>query len=335
MPDGPIIVVDNSMDASEAAILQASLPSPQVQLLVSPRNVGFGAACNLGVQASHTAYVMLLNPDAWVVPGCLSQLKACLDNNADLGAVSPMQWWDSDGQWLLPLAWLPTGPGMWALEAAWRNSRWAWNLSMAYRRLALGTWTSQERYVEQRALSGGAVMIRRSAIPHAVSLFDPDFFMYYEDSDLSLRLRQSGWKLGLVPGSAAVHEWENTPGKAAFMESSKEIFLDKHFRHRRNWQSRLEKRVAKLPVLENPLDGQRLAPGTCALDVPARWQGQWLLEVSPSPLLIPAIGRLGSGPTALLPAHLMQRLGTSPTYVRMGSVEHSDENAVVTSVLTS
>ena len=152
MPDGPIIVVDNSMDASETAVLRAHLPEPKAQLLVSPANVGFGAACNLGMQASRSAYVMLLNPDACVVPGCLSELGACLDSHAELGAISPMQWWDAGGHWLLPPAWLPTGLGMWAMEAAWRSRRRAWDLSMAYRRLAIQTWVSRARYVGQREI---------------------------------------------------------------------------------------------------------------------------------------------------------------------------------------
>ena len=47
MPDGRIVVVDNSVDAVEVATLKAKLPDPQVRLVISPRNVGFGAACNL------------------------------------------------------------------------------------------------------------------------------------------------------------------------------------------------------------------------------------------------------------------------------------------------
>ena len=327
MPEAHVIVVDNSEEATETALLHARLPYPGVQLLVSPRNIGFGAACNLGMQASSSAYVMLLNPDASVVPGCLSVLSACLDSDAQLGAVSPMQWWDPGGHWLLPPAWLPTGPGMWAIEAAWRCPRRAWNLSMAYRRLAIQTWTGRAGCVHQRALSGGAVMVRRAAILPCAGLFDPAFFMYYEDSDLSLRLRQSGWMLGLAPRAAAVHEWENTPGKSALMEKSKEIYLDKHFEHG-EWRNRLNACADAQPALSNPLNAQRLEPGTLAMEVPARWQAQWLLEVSPSPLMVPAIGRWGCGPSAELPPHLMRRFGVGPVYVRLGSVDRVEEKTL-------
>ena len=338
MPTGQIVVVDNSVDAAEAATLKAQLPSHQVRLVISPNNVGFGAACNMGMEASDGAYVMLLNPDACVVPGCLHELKACLDGNPALAAVSPLQQWDTAGQWLLPPAWLPTGPGMWSMEAAWRNRRWARQLSLAYRRYALKTWANTDTCVPQRALSGGAMMVRRSALGQDSTLFDPAFFMYYEDSDLSLRLRQQGWTLGLAPRAAALHEWVNAPGKSGLMEQSTAVFLAKHFTQRNHWQTRLALRVGQQLAINNPLDAQKMA-STTELSVPAAWHGRWLLELSPSPLLIPSIGHLGSGPTAPLPMHLMHRLGAGPIYLRLGPAVHSDaevdsvETALITRVI--
>ena len=334
MPDRQIVVVDNSVDAAEVATLKAQLPDKQVRLVISPRNVGFGAACNLGMDASDSPYVMLLNPDACVLPGCLHELKMCLDGNPAVAAVSPMQYWDAAGQWLLPPAWLPTGPGMWSMEAAWRNRRWAQRLSLAYRRVALKTWDSTDNYAPQRALSGGAMMVRRLALGQGVSLFDPAFFMYYEDSDLSLRLRQGGWTLGIAPRAAALHEWVNAPGKSGLMEQSKAVFLAKHFTRRNHWQTRLSLRVGQQPALSNPLDAQSMPFTATCLSVPTAWQERWLLEVSPSPLLIPAIGHLGSGPTAQLPMHLIDRLGAGPIYLRLGPAMCSGVGAGETALMT-
>lgn len=183
------------------------------------------------------------------------------------------------------------------------------------------------------------MMVRRAALAQGANLFDPAFFMYYEDSDLSLRLQQSGWSLGLAPRAAALHEWENTPGKSGLMEQSKAVFLAKHFTQRNHWQTRLALRVGPQPALDNPLNAQSLATSTTSLEVPAAWQGRWLLEVSPSPLLIPAIGHLGSGPTAPLPMQLLHRLGAGPTYLRLGPAMCSDagidtvEAALITHVI--
>lgn len=331
MPQAPIVVVDNSVDTDEAAVLRASLPS-QARLVLSPRNIGFGAACNLGVQESDTDYVMLLNPDARIFPGCLEQLKSALDADATLGAVSPLQYWDTSKEWMLPPAWLPTGPGMVAVEQAWRSGRWASQLSLAYRRHAIATWAGKENPVEQRALSGGAMMVRLSALSSDDNLFDPSFFMYYEDSDLSLRLKRHGRKLALITRAAALHEWENTPGKASLMEASQVIYLEKHFHSQRLWQARRTRLAARRPPLENPLNAQVLESGQRFLDVPRPWQSRWLLELSPSPLMIPTIGHLGSGPIARLPLELLKRFRDCPAYVRIGPVEKAGDSSLLTFV---
>jgi GT2 family glycosyltransferase len=64
---------------------------------------------------------------------------------------------------------------------------------------------------------GGAVLLRREYLDH-VGLFDPRFFLYYEDFDLSWRGRQLGWRYGYVPGSLIRHEhaFSSKEGSAFF-----------------------------------------------------------------------------------------------------------------------
>lgn len=317
LPDSRVIVVDNSVDATEAAHLRHALAG-RAQLLVNARNTGFGAACNLAFQSSDSDYLMLLNPDARVAPGCLSGLAATLDANPGLGAASPLQRWDPEGDWLLPPAWLPTGIGMWSMERAWRSPRWAAALSRAYRNLALQVWQPQAATVPQRALSGGAMIVRRAAVASSGGLFDPAYFMYYEDSDLCLRLRRAGWRLAMVPRLAALHEWQHSDAKVAFMETSKHIYLQRHFDGRGAWARRLALCVQQ-PAGTQPLAGTTLTKRPEALAVPRAWQDNWLLEVSPSPMLIPSIGRPGRGPECPLPRALLARLGTGPIYLRLGA----------------
>ena len=228
-----------------------------------------------------------------------------------------MQWWEPSGRWLLPPAWLPSGIGMWSLEQAWRLPRWARCLSDAYRRLALQAWTAHDDVVRQRALSGGAMMVRRSSALAAGGLFDPAYFMYYEDSDLCLRLRRAGLALGLVPGATAVHDWSHSTAKVGMMEASKEIYLQQHFAGKGAWAERLSRCTAQ-PARPQPLEYEALSHLPEAIVVPSEWHAGWLLEVSPSPLLVPAIGQMGRGPTVALPAPLLARLGAGPLYLRLG-----------------
>lgn len=316
-PDMEVIVVDNSVDPEENRLLRQVL-DPRVKVITNAGNTGFGAACNTGIASTQAEFIMLLNPDTQVLPGCMAKLQAALERMPQLAAVSPAQLWEPSGRLRLPPAWLPTGIEMWCIEQAWRSHAVAARMSNAYRNLALRIWQpGSAQVVAQRALSGGAMLLRRSAALQDGAVFDPAFFMYYEDSDLCWRLRRAGWQLGMVTDAYVLHEWEHTSAKVDFMEKSKQIYIDKHFAGRGAWQQRMARGMQR-PPLAAPLAWQEHDKACPVLDVPAAWQGGWLLELSPSALLIPAVGWLGSGPQAEIPPHLIARLGTGPLYARIG-----------------
>ena len=322
-PKGQVIVVDNSADPQELEALSAGLPAGCV-LIPQKENTGFAVACNVAAARCDRDFILLLNPDALLLSDCVSQLVSSLQQRPDLAAVSPVQFWDRAQEWMLPPAWLPTGLGHWALTVASQSHRSAHRLSMAYRRLALQVWSAPpQAVVEQRALSGGAMLLRRSAVNSLPNLFDPAFFMYYEDSDLCLRLKRLGWKLAMVRSAQAIHEWEHSDSKFQMMERSRSHYFSSNFTGRGLWEQRLAK-ASLTSSLDNPLQAQPLARGTTVIAVPRSWQENWLLEVSPSPLLTPALGCLGSGPVAGLDWSLMNRLGDHARFfVRLSPCDKS------------
>ena len=316
-PDGRIVVVDNSADESEQLILSEGLPA-NAQLIVQSQNIGFGGACNLALSHCDESMVLLINPDVILMPDCVVHLREALAANPELGAVSPMQFWDRSLRWMLPPAWLPTGIGQWTLSVAHRNRRSARRLSRAYHSIALKLWSAgSESVVEQRALSGGAMMLRREAVATLGLLFDPTYFMYYEDSDLCIRFRRKGWKLATVRGALVVHEWTQSEAKITMMETSHAKYLEKNFSGCGQWETRLRNAVRE-SALDGLLPTKELAYGTIALTVPKHWQGRWVLEASPSPLLIPALGFIGSGASADIDWPLMRRMGkTTRIFLRL------------------
>lgn len=334
-PHGQIVVVDNSTTPKELDMLRQGLP-PRTLLIQQPKNSGFAVACNTALTHCDKEFVLLLNPDAILLPGCIEQLVQCLHKHKHLAAASPLQFWDRAQTWLLPPAWLPTGIGLWALSAAVKATRSACRLSYAYRRLALSLWMSKSKEATpQRALSGGAMLIRKSALRPSGLLFDPRYFMYYEDSDLCMRLRREGWKLAIANNAHVVHEWEHSTSKIQMMEESRALYFSSNLNGSGEWQKRLD-RVDSKPNQDNPLLGEILAQGTPSLDVPAPWQDEWLLEVSPSPLLIPAMGHFGSGPIATLNWNLFKRMGQhGRIYLRLGPIHKQPPSTLVFVVETS
>jgi GT2 family glycosyltransferase len=82
------VVVDNgSLDGSERA---ADGRAGNVRLTRIERNLGFAAAANIGVRATTAPYVLLLNPDAQLTPGCLAPLVDDLERHPDCAVVAPL-----------------------------------------------------------------------------------------------------------------------------------------------------------------------------------------------------------------------------------------------------
>jgi GT2 family glycosyltransferase len=320
-PGVELLVVDNSESANETERLRTLLP-PQARLIVASHNLGFGAACNLALQHSRAAAAWLVNPDVRVLPGCLQALVAALEADPRLAAVAPRQTLDLAQAWQLPPATLPTAIDRWARAQALSSLRSRRRFVGAARAQAVRLWTAAAGdVVPQRALSGGAMLVRRACLAAGESLFDPRYFMYYEDSDFCLRLRRRGWRLAGVPAARAVHLWRLGSHKDGLMAQSEPLYFEKHFPGS-PWLGREPSAAGvALPAFR---------PVTSAddLQVPAALQSGWVFELSPTPLLDPAAACVGSGPMLPWPGVVMAACGPVPLYARLGpqrAVAREDE----------
>lgn len=298
-PECPVVVVDNSADEAEARRLRSLLPS-QVRLLVAPRNLGFAAACNLAWRHCLGDYVLLLNPDARLLPQALAMLIEALAQDHRLAAVAPATWWDEDRTWLLPTL-LPETPRQWlanALAERWPSTVGSW---LAWRWLhwqqSLHSCCTAQRL---RFLSAAVLLLRRAVIDRPEGVFDERFFMYYEDTDLSRYVVAQGYGLALLPQAHAVHRWRNRPAKTELMQSSAARYVAKY-----------HPRSARLLGLIARLGGN--APGSKKrshriFSAYTSWQ-QWLdgariVCISPTEQGFPAIfrpaGQEGMGPSEAL-----------------------------------
>lgn len=320
-PATGIVVVDNSDDEGHWQALRDALPEG-VHAVRATANLGFGCGCNLAMRHTAAAALLLVNPDVRLRRGCTAALREALLASPRLGAVAPRQSLDAEGAWLLPPAWLPTALRAWATEKALRSPTWQARWSAAIQAEQLRSWRAT-RPLRQRALSGAVMMVRREALAATAAawgvpddtLFDPRFFMYFEDSDLCLRLRRGRWHLALVPQAQAVHAWHNAPHKHALMREGMQTFFDRHHGPGDRWQARREALLAAggasaLPEAAEPLAGDLLR-------IDAAPAEDWSVELSPNPTLWPAVGRLGRGPATVPLAPVLRALsGGNPVWIR-------------------
>jgi GT2 family glycosyltransferase len=324
-PDAQVIVVDNSESEAEVLALREVL-QPQVECIIMPHNVGFGRACNMAYLQARYDWILLLNPDAFVLEGCCANLVAFMKQTSRAGAVAPLVYWDKEQTWLLAPGQLPvplTELGMFfALRWPWLGRK----ISDGFRRWSQRCLTSTQP-IRQRMLSGGSMLLRRSAIESSGGLFDPDFFMYYEDTDLCLRLQKKGFQLYLLPSATAVHEWGAAPDKTQLCHASRQHYFNKHFPG--NLFMKLLERLQSGNYPIRLPDGQEKLP-TCDspefADLGAINSGR--LEISPHPLFVPAIYYFGNTNNYKLPVTLRERLGLGDYWAR-SSGSTSDKTKIV------
>lgn len=192
-------VVDNaSSDGSQEMVLQRF---PQVRLLENAGNVGFGRANNQALQQAQGETLLLLNSDAFLLPGALPLLYQRLSQHPEAGLTAPQLLYE-DGSLQRSCYAFPTlTTELWQtlyLDRVFARSRVFGRYLMTY-------WDMQDAR-EVDVVMGACLLLRREALQQ-VGFFDEQFFMYSEEVDLCYRLHRAGWKARYEPEAQAVHVW--------------------------------------------------------------------------------------------------------------------------------
>ncbi|ETN93149.1 N-acetylglucosaminyl-diphospho-decaprenol L-rhamnosyltransferase [Gammaproteobacteria bacterium MOLA455] len=194
-----IIIIDNasgddSINRINSAIMQNNWHKTSV--FVSASNKGFSAGNNIGINASTSDYVLLLNSDTLVRAGAVELLVKTLDDSPTVGIASPrLEWPDGSPQ-----------------ESCFRFHR---PVNELIRSAATGPITKLLKCYEvplrvspevshPEWTSFACVLIRRKVFED-IGLLDEEFFMYFEDVDFCKRARDAGWNIAHNPAAHVVH----------------------------------------------------------------------------------------------------------------------------------
>jgi hypothetical protein len=200
-----IVAVDNASTDGSADGLSADLP--QLHLLANPANIGFAAACNQGARAGTAAAILFINPDIEVEAGQVDAALAYLGRQGNEGiGVLGVRMHDENERLQHSTARRPTPGRLVAQSAA---------LDRAWPRLFRPHFMTSLDHAETCAVDQvmGAFLLIRRALFEQLGGFDERFFIYYEDADLCLRVRQAGWEVVHFAGAGVRHAGGGSTGK--------------------------------------------------------------------------------------------------------------------------
>ena len=188
-PNFGLVVIDN--DSSDASPQQIAAHRPEVELILSGSNRGFGGGCNIGIQralARGADYVWLINSDATVATAALTALVQTAESDGSIGAVGSVLF-DAGSIDHLQL---------------WGGGK-------------VKLWSGRSHHQRTPAaldfVSGASLLLRREALLQVGGFDEQSFFMYWEDTDLGFRLRKAGWQLAVAQASHVWHKQSASLGQ--------------------------------------------------------------------------------------------------------------------------
>ena len=199
-----VIVVDNASDDDSIAMLESRAGEfPSLRIIRNDRNLGFSKACNIGIEASHREWILLLNPDARLTETSLDRLVEALRDNPGAGMAGPRLTnpdgtEQPDGRRDIPT------PRK-ALHRALAIGPLARIAGLVGRDFSRHEHPLPDTTEPVEAISGAAMMLRRDAL-RDVGLLDEGYFLHCEDLDWAMRFSQAGWDILFVPDAVVIHD---------------------------------------------------------------------------------------------------------------------------------
>lgn len=189
-----VIVVDNCSRDDSVEILRRDFPD--VHLIANPANVGFARANNQALPWVIGRHVLLLNADAFVAPDTLVKTVTYMDAHPACGILG-VRLVGQDG----------------VLQPSCRYAPTVWNVFLArsgMRRLfprarMVDDMTWDHASVRECDWVPGCYYLVRGEVIAEIGLFDPRFFLYYEEVDHCLIAQHAGWKIVYYPHTSVVH----------------------------------------------------------------------------------------------------------------------------------
>jgi GT2 family glycosyltransferase len=194
--DFEVIIVDNS---GEGLVRRRNATGGLARVIENERNAGFGAGVNQAFAISSAPFLATLNDDAVAHPEWMAALLTAAEMRLDAGMFAsqvrlfPQGVIDSAGM-------LISGDG-------------------SSKQRGHGVQPSEySRTADCLFPSGSAAMYRRAMLDE-IGLFDEDFFLYCEDTDLGLRARWAGWRCLYVSDALVDHRYSHSAGRASALKA--------------------------------------------------------------------------------------------------------------------
>lgn len=189
-----IIVVDNDSRDHSADYVRAH--HPECRLIENTVNVGFGRAANQALRWATGRYILLVNTDAFVESDSIEKTVSHMDSRANCGILG-VKLVSENGQLHSSARYFPTPWNIFlqrtGLQRFFKGVRMVDDMNWDHASVRQCDWVP------------GCYYLVRKAMIDQIGLFDPRYFLYYEEVDQCFAARKAGWDVLFYPDTKVVH----------------------------------------------------------------------------------------------------------------------------------
>lgn len=226
-----IVVVDNCSEKEDFLNLKSFFETKNyanLKLIRSAINTGFGAGNMYGYQYTNSKYIAFINNDTLFTNDCLSILKTAIEAKKDIAIVGGQSFTET-GKMMVAFDHFPSITksifGRSFLEKI--NPKKYPKRKFEYKK------PLKVNYVQ------GSFMFIKTADFDAVGGFDTNIFLYYEETDLSIRLKKIGKSCYLIPDAKYIHYYGGSTVMSILIKTELKISLlyiiRKHYGYLTYW----------------------------------------------------------------------------------------------------
>lgn len=191
-----IIFVDNASIDDSIEFLKTNYSDKRIKIIKSKKNLGFAGGNNLGVDNSKGEYVLLLNNDTWVTEDYLEKFIKAFQEIPNAGSVQSK------------IILMNNTDKLDICGSYWTDSSFLYHYGYG-KNQALEKYNKTMPFFSNM---GAAMLIRRDIIDK-ISLFDDDFWCYYEETDFCHRVWLAGHECWYYPKAVVYHAKGGTSTK--------------------------------------------------------------------------------------------------------------------------
>ena len=207
-----IIVVDNNSKDGTPFYVKNNFP--KIQVIENSHNFGFGKSANIGAKKASGEYFIFLNPDTIVFQDSFQRLEDFIQKNSNFGAI-----------------------GFNLITREGKHENFSFGKKNNLFQILKNKFFLKKDFLPDAPIKvdwvSGAAVVVKNEVFKKIGGFDENFFMYFEDQDLCLRIKNFSYPVYFLPNAKIIHlggkGWTSLSFQKKYYYESQDYFFKKHF----------------------------------------------------------------------------------------------------------